>query len=110
MKKSIHAMLATLQRRKNFIMWPQDLTLKKACCNDFGRISSEFNTSIEALKEIGTILSTNKIEKDTIDYAFETMRCEIRQLAGEKTGKGTVKSYYYVKRDPKFRIAMLINR
>ena len=45
-----------------------------------------------------------------MDYAFETVRREIRELTGEKVGKETVKNFYYCVEDPKFRIAMLITR
>jgi len=34
---------------------------------------------------------------DTNDYAFETMRREIRELTREKIGKSTVKNFYYGK-------------
>jgi hypothetical protein len=42
-----------------------------------------------------------------MDYAFETVRCEIRELTEEKIGKGTV---YYGKGDPKFNTIMAIMR
>ena len=45
-----------------------------------------------------------------MDYVFETIRREIRQLTGEKIGKETVKNFYYGEGDPKFRIVMSIMR
>ena len=46
-----------------------------------------------------------------MDYAFETVRREIRELStGEKIGKGTVKSFYYGEGDPKFNTVMSIMR
>ena len=45
-----------------------------------------------------------------MDYTFEIVRREIRQLTGEKIGKETVKNFYYGGGDPKFRIVMLIMR
>ena len=48
------------------------------------------------------VFNSNKEEGETLDYAFETVRREIRQLTGEKIGKGTVKSFYYGEGDPKF--------
>ncbi|PKK70324.1 hypothetical protein RhiirC2_779855 [Rhizophagus irregularis] len=49
-------------------------------------------------------------EGDSLDYMFETVRREIRQLTGEKIGKGTVKSFYYGEGSPKYDIVMLIMR
>ncbi|GET51126.1 hypothetical protein GLOIN_2v1779676 [Rhizophagus irregularis DAOM 181602=DAOM 197198] len=43
----------------------------------------------------------------TNDYAFGTVRREIRELTGEKIEKVTVKSFYYSERDPKFNTVML---
>ncbi|RGB39861.1 hypothetical protein C1646_664293 [Rhizophagus diaphanus] len=59
---------------------------------------NRFKRVFNSLKEVG----------DTMDYAFETVRHEIRQLTGEKIGKETVKNFYYGEGDPKFRIVMLI--
>ena len=56
------------------------------------------------------IFDSNKEEGETLDYAFETVRREIRQLTGEKIGKETVKNFYYGGGDPKFRIVMSIMR
>ena len=47
---------------------------------------------------------------ETNDYAFETVRREIRHLTGEKIGKSTVENFYLGKGDPKFTIVMLIMR
>ena len=47
---------------------------------------------------------------ETNDYAFETVRREIRHLTGEKIGKSTVESFYYGKGDPKFSIVVTIMR
>ena len=33
---------------------------------------------------------SKKEEKNTMNYAFEVVRCEINQLTGEKIGKSTV--------------------
>ena len=41
------------------------------------------------------VFDSNKEEGETLDYAFETVRREIRQLTGEKIGKETVKNFYY---------------
>jgi hypothetical protein len=56
------------------------------------------------------VFNLNKGEGDSLDYAFETVRREIRQLTGEKVGKETVKNFYYGVGDPKFRIVTLIIR
>ena len=56
------------------------------------------------------VFDSNKEEGETFDYAFETVRREIRQLTGEKIGKETVKNFYYGGGDPKFRIVMSIMR
>ncbi|RGB22208.1 hypothetical protein C1646_776463 [Rhizophagus diaphanus] len=56
------------------------------------------------------VFVSNKEEGETLDYAFETIRCEIHQLTGEKIGKETVKNFYYGKGDPKYRIVMSIMR
>ena len=56
------------------------------------------------------VFDSNKEEGETLDYAFETVRREIRQLTGEKIGKETVKNFYCGVGDPKFRIVMLITR
>jgi hypothetical protein len=45
-----------------------------------------------------------------MNYAFETVRCEICELTGEKIEKETVKNFYYGIGNPKFRIVMLITR
>ena len=133
--------------------------IEEACRNDFGNISSEFNSvraSIEALRNemiqryaiaqrlqvdfdqlsvanhssssessssrlsdssleenrnrFKRVFNSNKEEGETLDYAFETVRREIRQLTGEKIGKETVKNFYYGGGDPKFRIVMSIMR
>ena len=47
---------------------------------------------------------------ETNDYAFETVRREIREVTEEKIGKGTVKSFYYSEEDPKFNTVMSIMR
>ncbi|GBC19258.1 hypothetical protein GLOIN_2v1708658 [Rhizophagus irregularis DAOM 181602=DAOM 197198] len=56
------------------------------------------------------VFDSNKEEGETLDYAFETVRCKIRQLTGEKIGKETVKNVYYGGGDPKFRIVISIMR
>ena len=56
------------------------------------------------------VFDSNKEEGETLDYAFETVRREIRQLTGEKIGKETVKNFYYGRWNPKFRIVMSIMR
>ncbi|GBC49024.1 hypothetical protein RhiirA5_366879 [Rhizophagus irregularis] len=56
------------------------------------------------------VFNSNKEEGETLDYAFETVRREIRQLTGEKIRKETVKNFYYGGGDPKFRIIMSIMR
>ncbi|PKB95478.1 hypothetical protein RhiirA5_404654 [Rhizophagus irregularis] len=55
------------------------------------------------------VFNSNR-EGDSLDYMFETVRREIRQLTGEKIGKGTVKSFYYSEGSPKYDIVMLIMR
>ena len=55
------------------------------------------------------VFNSNR-EGDSLDYMFETVRREIRQLTGEKIGKGTVKSFYYGEGSPKYDIVMLIMR
>ena len=47
---------------------------------------------------------------DTNDYAFETVRREIRHHTGEKIGKSTVENFYYGRGDPKFSTVMSIMR
>jgi len=47
---------------------------------------------------------------DTNDYAFETVRREIRHHTGEKIGKSTVKNFYYGRRDSKISTVMSIMR
>ena len=54
------------------------------------------------------VFDSNKEEGETLDYAFETVRREIRELTGYKIGKSTVKSFYYGQGDPKFNIVMSI--
>jgi len=56
------------------------------------------------------VFDSNKEEGKTLDYAFKTVKREIRQLTEKKIGKETVKNFYYDGRDPKFRIVMLIMR
>ena len=56
------------------------------------------------------VFNSNKGEENSLDYAFETVRREIRQLTGEKIGKETVKNFYYGEGDPKFIIVMSIMR
>ena len=52
----------------------------------------------------------NKGVEDTNDYAFETVRCEIRHHTGEKIGKSTVENFYYGRGDLKFSTVMSIMR
>jgi hypothetical protein len=52
------------------------------------------------------VFDSNKKERETLDYASETVRCEIRQLTREKIGKETVKNFYYGGGDLKFRIIL----
>jgi hypothetical protein len=47
---------------------------------------------------------------ETNDYAFETVRHEIRELTREKIGKSTVESFYYGKGRPKYSTVMSIMR
>ena len=47
---------------------------------------------------------------ETNDYAFETVRREIRELTREKIGKSTVESFYYGKGNSKFSLVMVIMR
>ena len=72
--------------------------------------SSSSQLSDSALEEnrscFKRVFNSNKEEGETLDYAFETVRREIRQLTGEKIGKETVKNFYYGEGDPKFRIVM----
>ena len=110
--------------------------IEEACRNDFGNISSEFNSvraSIEALRNemiqryaitqrlhhssssessssqlsdsaleenrsyFKRVFNLNKEVRDIMNYAFETVKCEIRKLIGYKIGKSTVKSFIMVK-------------
>ncbi|CAB4384652.1 unnamed protein product [Rhizophagus irregularis] len=74
--------------------------------------SSSSRLSDSALEEnrsrFKRVFNSNKEVGDTMDYAFETVRCEIRELTGYKIGKSTVKSFYYGQEDPKFNIVMTI--
>ena len=74
--------------------------------------SSSSRLSDSALEEnrshFKRVFNLNKEVGDTMDYAFETVRREIRELTGEKIGKSTVKSFYYGQGDPKFNIVMAI--
>ncbi|PKY57393.1 hypothetical protein RhiirA4_478432 [Rhizophagus irregularis] len=71
-------------------------------------ISSTLITLIKKRSHFRQVFNSNKGEVDSLDYAFETVRREIRQLTGEKVGKETVKNFYYGVGDPKFNIVMLI--
>ncbi|PKC05723.1 hypothetical protein RhiirA5_501886 [Rhizophagus irregularis] len=90
--------------------------IEEACRNDFGNISSEFTSSLrnEVIQRYAITQrlhhSSSSEMGDTMDYAFETVRREIRELTGEKIGKGTVKSFYYGEGDPKFNTVMSIMR
>src|SRR5437763_12474838 len=70
--------------------------------------SSSSRLSDSALEEnrsrFKRVFNSNKEVGNTMDYAFETARREIREVTGEKIGKGTVK------RDPKFNTVMTIMR
>src|SRR6266542_2534485 len=69
------------------------------------------NSSLEENRNrFKRVFNLNKEEEETLDYAFEIVRCEIRQLTGEKIGKETIKNFYYGEEDPKFRIVMSIMR
>ena len=76
--------------------------------------SSSSQLSDSALEEnrsrFKRVFNSNKEVGDTMDYAFETVRREIREVTGEKIGKGTVKSFYYGEGDPKFNTVMSIMR
>src|SRR4051794_1207570 len=76
--------------------------------------SSSSQLSDSALEEnrchFKQVFNLNKEVEDTMDYAFEIVRCAIRELTGKKIGKGTVKSFYYGKGDPKFNTVMSIMR
>ncbi|CAB4396157.1 unnamed protein product [Rhizophagus irregularis] len=76
--------------------------------------SSSSQLSDSALEEnrsrFKRVFNSNKEVGDTMDYAFETVRREIRELTGEKIGKGTGKSFYYGEGDPKFNTVMTIMR
>jgi len=73
--------------------------------------SNSSNSSLEENRNrFKRVFDSNKEEGETLDYAFETVRREIRQLTGEKIGKETVKNFYYGGGDPKFRIVMSIMR
>ncbi|GBB90125.1 hypothetical protein RclHR1_00170029 [Rhizophagus clarus] len=76
--------------------------------------SSSSQLSDSALEEnrscFKQVFNLNKEVGDTMDYAFETVRCEICELTGKKIGKGTVKSFYYGEGDSKFNIVMSIMR
>jgi hypothetical protein len=52
----------------------------------------------------------NKEKEDSLNYTFETVRCEIRELNREKIRKGTANSFYYGEGDPKFNTVTLINK
>ena len=72
--------------------------------------SSSSRLSNSALEEsrFKRVFNSNKEEGETLDYAFETVRREIRELTGYKIGKSAVKSFYYGQGDPKFNIVMAI--
>ncbi|RIA89569.1 hypothetical protein C1645_824691 [Glomus cerebriforme] len=93
--------------------------IKEACRNEFGRISSEFNASIEALQNemIQRYVFAQRLQiefdqvgGDSLDYMFETVRCKICDLTGKKIEKSTVKSFYYGEGSPKYDVVMLIMR
>ncbi|PKK60475.1 hypothetical protein RhiirC2_870923 [Rhizophagus irregularis] len=54
------------------------------------------------------VFDSNKEEGETLDYAFETVRREIRHQ--EKIGKSTVENFYYGRGDPKYTTVMSIMR
>ena len=71
--------------------------------------SGSSNSSLEENRNRSKrVFDSKKEEGDTMDYASETVRREIRQLTGEKIGKSTVESFYYGKGDPKFNTVMSI--
>ncbi|GES95644.1 hypothetical protein GLOIN_2v1708658 [Rhizophagus clarus] len=74
--------------------------------------SSSSRLSDSALEESRSrfkrVFDSNKEKGETLDYAFETVRHEIRELTGYKIGKSAVKSFYYGQGDPKFNIVMAI--
>ncbi|RIA95565.1 hypothetical protein C1645_861199, partial [Glomus cerebriforme] len=74
--------------------------------------SSSSRLSDSALEEnrsrFKRVFNSNEEEVETLDYAFETVRREIRELTGYKIGKSAVKSFYYGQVDPKFNIVMAI--
>ena len=61
-------------------------------------IRSSFKVVFDSIKEEG----------DSIDYMFETVRREIRELTNKKIGKVTVKNFYYGGGNSKFSTVMLI--
>jgi RNase adaptor protein for sRNA GlmZ degradation len=82
--------------------------------HSFSSESSSSQLSDSALEEnrsrFKRVFNSNKEVGDTMDYAFETVRRETREVTGEKIGKGTVKSFYYGEGDPKFNTVMSIMR
>ncbi len=63
--------------------------------------------------KIGTILReflTRKRKWRDNDYAFETVRREIRHFTRKKIEKSTVESFYYGKGNSKFSLVMVIMR
>ncbi|CAB5212911.1 unnamed protein product [Rhizophagus irregularis] len=74
--------------------------------------SSSSRLSVSSLEEnrnrFKRVFDSNKEEGETLDYAFETVRREIRHQ--EKIGKSTVENFYYGRGDPKYTTVMSIMR
>src|SRR5262249_98775 len=62
--------------------------------------SGSSNSSLEENRNrFKRVFDSKKEVRDTMDYAFETARREIRKLTGERIGKGSVENFYYGKGD-----------
>ncbi|PKY35730.1 hypothetical protein RhiirB3_457004 [Rhizophagus irregularis] len=73
--------------------------------NELSARLSEVNSTFTAELRV---FDSNKEEGETLDYAFETVRREIRHQ--EKIGKSTVENFYYGRGDPKYTTVMSIMR
>src|ERR1043166_8820538 len=79
-------------------------------CNSTPSSSSSNSSLDENRNRFKRVFDSKKEVGETNDYAFETVRREIRHLTGEKIGKSTVESFYYDKGDSKFSTVMSIIR
>ena len=88
--------------------------LKSIKTNLISRVVHHLLHPIHLLKKIETVFKrvfdSKKGVGETNDYAFETVRREIRELTREKIGKSTVESFYYGKGGPKYSTVMSIMR